>query len=130
METREFVLMIVFASLYAAATIVLAPISFGPIQLRLADCLIPLAALFGWPVMVGVTLGCFVGNIYFFLGLQDIILGPVANLIASTIIFRMRRKPLLGSILGSLKHRNIYKKYYTLVQTNNFSCFDYSLEII
>ena len=102
MKTSEISLAIVFSSLYAVLIIVLAPISFGPIQLRVADCLIPLAALFGWPVIAGVTAGCFIGNAYFWLGPQDVILGTIANLIAATIIFMLRKRQFLGCVVGSL----------------------------
>lgn len=88
--------------MYATVVIVLAPISFGPIQLRIADCLIPLSALFGWPVIVGVTTGCFVGNAYFSLGVYDVIFGPIANLIAGTLIFVLRKRPLFACVAGSV----------------------------
>jgi uncharacterized membrane protein len=102
MKTTEISLTIVFTSLYAVLIILLAPISFGPVQLRVADCLIPLAALFGWPAIVGVTAGCFVGNTYFWLGPQDVIFGTIANLIAATIVFLLRKRPLLGCTVGAL----------------------------
>jgi uncharacterized membrane protein len=102
MKTNEISLAIVFSSLYAVLVIVLAPISYGPIQLRVADCLIPLAALFGWPAIAGVTVGCFFGNGYFWMGPQDVILGTIANLIAATIIFILRKRPFLACVLGSL----------------------------
>jgi len=91
-----------FAGLYAALVIVLAPISFGPVQLRVADVLIPLAALFGWPVVAGVTVGCFVGNAYYWLGPYDVILGPVANLIAAMLILRLRKRRLPACFMGAL----------------------------
>lgn len=47
------------AALYAALMMVLAPVSFGPIQLRVADCLIPLSAILGWPVNLGVSFDAF-----------------------------------------------------------------------
>ena len=102
MKTSEISLAIVFSSLYAVLVIVLAPISYGPIQLRVADCLIPLAALLGWPVIAGVTVGCFLGNAYFWMGPQDVILGTIANLIAATIIFMLRKRQLFACIVGSL----------------------------
>jgi uncharacterized membrane protein len=102
MKTNEISLAIVFSSLYAVLIIILAPISYGPIQLRVADCLIPLAALFGWPVIAGVTVGCFIGNAYFWLGPQDVILGSIANLVAATIIFMLRKRQFLACVLGSL----------------------------
>ena len=102
METSDLSLAAIFASLYSILVIALAPISFGPVQLRVADCLIPLAALFGWPVIAGVTVGCFLGNAYFWLGPYDVFLGPIANLIAATLIFLLRKRQLLACVIGSL----------------------------
>lgn len=102
MKTSEISLAIVFSSLYAVLLVALAPISYGPIQLRVADCLIPLAALFGWPVISGVTIGCFMGNAYYWLGPQDVVFGTIANLVAATIIFVLRNRKFLACVLGSL----------------------------
>jgi hypothetical protein len=102
MKTNEISLSIVFSSLYAILIVVLAPISYGPIQLRVADCLLPLAALFGWPAIAGVTVGCFIGNAYFWLGPQDVIFGAFANLIAASIIFVFRKRQFLACVVGSL----------------------------
>ena len=82
--------------------IVLAPISYGPVQLRVADCLISLVALFGWPVVVGVTVGCFLGNAYIWLGAYDVFLGPIANFIAAVVILLLRRHRLLACVVGAL----------------------------
>ena len=102
MSTKDLSLTAIFASLYAIVVIVLAPTSFGPVQLRVADCLIPLAALFGWPVVIGVTIGCFVGNAYFWLGPHDVLLGPLANFVAASLIFLLRKRLLLSCITGAL----------------------------
>jgi hypothetical protein len=101
MNTREITLTAVFAALYAAIVIILAPISFGPVQLRLADVLIPFSALFGIPAILGVSLGALVGNFYWFLSPIDIILGAFANLLASYIIYRYKNRLLIGSVIGS-----------------------------
>ena len=108
LDVREISLTTLSAALYAVLLILLAQISFGPIQLRIADCIIPLAALFGWPWIWGVTLGCFIGNliggmmVFGFLNPVDIILGSIANLIAAYTIFRLRDHRLIGCILGSI----------------------------
>jgi hypothetical protein len=101
-KASELSLAVVFSSLYAVFVVALTPISYGPVQLRVADCLIPLAALFGWPVIAGVTVGCFLGNAYFWLGPQDVAFGTIANLIAATIIFVLRKRQFLACVLGSL----------------------------
>jgi len=101
-KTSELSLAVVFSSLYAVLLVALAPISYGPVQLRVADCLIPLAALFGWPVITGVTVGCFLGNAYFWMGPQDVVFGTIANLIAATVIFLLRKRQFLACVAGSL----------------------------
>ena len=103
-KTNEITLTIVFSGLYVILLFALpVPLfNYGPLQLRIADCLIPLAALFGWPVIIGVTLGCFVGNTYFWLGFQDVIFGSIANLISATLIFILKKRQFLACIIGSL----------------------------
>jgi len=101
-KTSDLSLAVVFSSLYAVLLVALAPISYGPVQLRVADCLIPLAALFGWPVITGVTVGCFLGNAYFWMGPQDVVFGTIANLIAATVIFLLRKRQFLACVAGSL----------------------------
>ena len=100
MNTKLISLSAVIAALYAALVIILAPISYGPVQLRVADCLIPLSALFGLPAIIGVTLGAFVSG--WFLSPLDMVLGSVANLIASYIIFRFRNRVVAATMLASL----------------------------
>ena len=77
-------------------------LTYGPVQLRLADCLLALAVLFGWPLVGGVTLGCVLTNAYYFLGAPDVILGPIANLVAASIIMLLRKRRLVACIVGSL----------------------------
>jgi hypothetical protein len=48
-------------------------------QLCVADSLIPLAALFVWPAIAGITFGCLFGEGYFWMGPQDVILGTITN---------------------------------------------------
>ncbi len=102
MKTRDISLSAVIAALYAALVIILAPISFGPIQLRVADCLIPLSALFGPPCVIGVALGAFVGNAYWFLSPIDVVLGALANLAASYVVYRYRERLVAASAAASL----------------------------
>jgi uncharacterized membrane protein len=90
-----------FAALYAVGVIVLGPISFLPIQVRVADALLPLAIIFGWPAILGLSIGAFVANFFGGLGAVDIIGGSIANFIATFVAWRIgrdRSKPwqLLG----------------------------------
>jgi uncharacterized membrane protein len=94
----------VSASLYAVINIVQTsmggPITYGPVQLRLADSLIPLSALFGWPLILGVTIGCF-SNAYYWLDPADIIVGPIVNFAAALLIFTLRKYRLGACVSGA-----------------------------
>ncbi len=105
MDARDISLTAVFASLYTVINIVQTmlggPITYGPVQLRIADCLIPLAAILGWPAVMGVTFGCFLGNAYYWLSPIDVMLGPVANFIAASSIYWLRKRQLLACVVGA-----------------------------
>jgi uncharacterized membrane protein len=106
-DSRDLTSTAVFAALYVVINIfqtvsVGNPTIYGPIQLRVADFMIALAALFGWPIIGGVTIGCFLTNAYYFVGAPDVILGPIANLIAACVVLFLRRRRLLACIIGAL----------------------------
>lgn len=101
MKTKEISLIAVIAALYAAMVIVLAPISFGPVQLRLADVLIPLAAILGIPAVYGVSLGAFVANAYWFMSPIDVVFGALANLVAGYIIYKYKDNLVPASAIAS-----------------------------
>jgi uncharacterized membrane protein len=73
----------VFAAVYAVGVVFLAPISFQIFQVRVADALLPLSMLFGWPAVLGLTIGAFVANFYGGLGPVDMIGGSLANFLAT-----------------------------------------------
>jgi uncharacterized membrane protein len=91
-----------FAALYAVAVVLLAPISYGIMQVRLADALIPLSMVFGLPAVYGVTLGNIIANLYGGYGPIDVIFGTLANLLASYVAFRLRSKPLFGCLAATM----------------------------
>jgi len=87
----EIALTAVFAALYALGVVFLAPISFQIFQVRVADALLPLAMLFGWPAVFGLALGAFVANIFGGLGPVDMFGGALANFIATFAAWRIVR---------------------------------------
>ena len=116
-QSRRLTLTIVFASMYTLGTAALAPISFGIVQFRVTDALIPLSVLFGYPTVAGVTLGCLVGNAYMGLSWIDVVFGSIANLVASTLAFRLRKKPFLACTASTLTVTGIVGSYlWTLFQ--------------
>ena len=87
------VTMAIMAALYAAVTIVLGPISYGIINLRISDVLLPFPYILGWPMAVALFLGCFVANIFGGLGIIDILLGSLLNLAAGVLVMNRKTCP-------------------------------------
>jgi len=81
----------VFAAVYAVGVVVFAQISFLPFQVRVADALLPLAMVFGWPAVVGLSIGALVANVFGGLGPIDIVGGSVANFLATFVAWRIAR---------------------------------------
>jgi len=89
LDLRKIVIIGVTAGLYAALTVFLAPISYGPIQFRLSEVLNLLA--FINPIFApGIILGCFIANLFSPLGIIDVIFGTSATLIAVIMIIRTK----------------------------------------
>ncbi|MBS7642581.1 QueT transporter family protein [Candidatus Bathyarchaeota archaeon] len=99
--TRKISFIALISSLYAMLTIIPGYLSFGPIQFRVSDMLIPLSAIYGYPACIAVTIGCIVANAYYFVGWIDVIAGPIANLISSILIYHMRKHLLIATIISS-----------------------------
>ena len=52
----------VYAAMYAALALLFSPISYGAINLRVANVLIGLIPIIGWPAVLGQTLGVLIAN--------------------------------------------------------------------
>ncbi len=81
------------AGAYAAVTLALAPISYGPVQVRVAEAftVLPFVSL---PAVPGLFLGCLVANVLGGFGLADIVFGSLATLIAALLTHAVRRTGL------------------------------------
>ena len=88
----------IIAALYVALTFVFAPISFGVVQVRIAEAL-TILPIFTPAGISGLTVGCLLGN---FLGggvPMDVLFGTLATLLGAIGTYLLRKKhPLLGTI--------------------------------
>jgi uncharacterized membrane protein len=118
-RSRSLALAAVFGALYAALVIGFAPISNLPIQVRVADALMPLAILFGWPVILGLGIGTVVGNLAAdsitgfpsaSIGL-DIVGGSLVNLLAGFLAWK------IGQRSWRIRNWNVSWFVATLVET-------------
>ena len=89
MNTKRLVRAAMVAAIYVVLCLVLAPFSYGAVQVRLAEmlCLLP---VFGAEYIVAVTLGCFLANL---LGstLVDVVFGTAATLVACLVTYAVRK---------------------------------------
>ena len=79
------------AAIYAAITIALAPISYGQIQVRVAEALTILPA-FTPAAIPGLFVGCIVANLYGGGGIIDVVFGSLATLMAAYLSYKMPKK--------------------------------------
>ena len=95
LTTRSLCVSAVIAALYAAMTLLLAPISYGPIQLRLSEAMTLLPILLPQAVP-GLFVGCLIANLYTGM-LTDIFFGSLATLLAAIGTYLLRKKPVLAA---------------------------------
>ena len=88
LSVRRLVRCAVIAAVYVVVCLVLAPFSYGAVQVRVAEalCLLP---VFGAEYIVGVTLGCFLANLLGYT-VVDVVFGTLATLLACLVTYKLR----------------------------------------
>jgi len=89
LDRRALARAALIAALYTVITVALAPISYGPVQIRLSEALTLLPYYWGTPAALGLWLGCTIANAYGGFGLLDIIGGCLITLAAGLLTARM-----------------------------------------
>jgi len=88
MDSRQVSLMLAIASIYAVATVALGPFGYSWIQVRISEALTPLPYLFGFPAVMGLTLGVVIANAFSPIGLPDLIFGPILTFMAAVLSWK------------------------------------------
>jgi uncharacterized membrane protein len=83
------------AAVYVALTLLLAPISYGPLQIRISEALTVLPILFP-EAIPALFIGCLIGNLGSPLGLVDILGGSAVTLAAAFATYYLRRNEKLA----------------------------------
>ncbi len=95
MNTKTMVRIALIAAIYTVISLALAPISYGNIQVRIAEALTLLPLIYR-PSIWGITLGCFLTNLIGAMigvnptGYLDALIGTTATLIAALITWHFR----------------------------------------
>ena len=84
------------AAVYSAMTILLAPISYGPVQFRVSEAL-TLLPFYMPEAIPGLFIGCVFSNFYGGFGLPDMVFGGLATLIAA-ILTRKSKNIYVGAL--------------------------------
>ena len=94
--TKKLITAAITGALYAVLTMLPAPISYGPLQLRISEalCVLPFFMPYtSW----GLFLGCAAANIISAAGILDVVFGSLATLLSCLCIAVLGRK---GASLG------------------------------
>lgn len=88
---RDFIFQSMLAAIYVCLTVIAKPISYGQIQIRISELLI-LLLLFSPKHLIGLTLGCFISNLFSPMMGLDLIFGTSATFIGGLLIIICGRK--------------------------------------
>ena len=91
----------IIAAMYTVLTLVLSPIAFGPVQFRVSEML-TILPVFTPAAIPGLAVGCVLSNMFgMFMGTNligawDLVLGPMATLIAALMTYWFRNVRVNG----------------------------------
>ena len=77
------------AAIYAVLTVVISPLSYGNLQFRFAEILVFLC-FYKKEYFIGLTLGCFIANLFSPMLIWDITMGVGATIIALLLIMKSK----------------------------------------
>ena len=83
---------VVLAAVYAALVLVLPGISYGPVQVRVADVLSPLPYIMGFESVVGLTLGTLIANVFSPYGIWDVVVGTLCTFTYTLVDWALGRR--------------------------------------
>ncbi len=97
---KEFALNAIIAAVYAALTLAIMPIAYGPIQARLSEVMVFLA-FYNKRYFPGLIIGCFIANLFSPMGMYDVIFGTLSTAIVCFAMYKCSNK-WLAAVAGSV----------------------------
>ena len=116
-NTQTFAKIAMIAAIYTVVSLVLAPFSYGNIQVRIAEALTILPLIYR-PSIAGVTLGCFLTNLIGAMmgvnptGMIDAVVGTAATLFAAIMTYQLRDRKIAGIPVLSLMMPVIFNFFF------------------
>jgi len=99
LKLEDFGRFVIFTALYAAGTLGLPKVSLLAYQVKVGEIPTAFVAIFGYPAVLGLTLGQFIAN----LGVEAspiAMLSPIVSLVGLLIIYRLRKVSVLAGSLA------------------------------
>lgn len=79
----------IVAALYVVITYAIAPIGYGPIQVRISEVLV-LLAFFDKKYIISLTIGCLIANLLSPLGMIDVVVGTLGTFFSAYAISKTK----------------------------------------
>ncbi|MBR6523201.1 MAG: QueT transporter family protein [Clostridia bacterium] len=123
-KTKAVVFTGMVAAIYAVLSLMpgISVLTFGPVQLRIAEALNALALLTPWAIP-GLTIGCFVTNLASPMMAVDIVFGTLATLIASLLTYLLRKKPVPALLMPVISNGLIIGAVISIFTESGFGLF-------
>ncbi len=91
LQTKTLAFIAIYAAVYAALVASLGALSYGPINIRIADAMLSVVPLVGFAGVLGHTLGVFVANIFSTLGVIDL-LNTIPSFAMSFVVYYIYKR--------------------------------------
>ena len=89
--SKNLALIAMYAAVYAALVIGLGFLSYGPLQVRVADSMVAAVPIFGLAGVLGHTLGVFIANLFSTAGLLDL-LNTIPSFVMAYLVYYTYKK--------------------------------------
>lgn len=110
MKLEDFGPFVIFTALYAAGTLGLPEIHLFAYQVKIGEIPSAFVAIFGYPAVLGLTLGQFIAN----LGVEAsplVMLSPVVSFVGLLIIYRARKVSVFAGCIAYVILTSVWLTY-------------------
>jgi len=117
LKLGDFGIFVIFAAIYAAGTLGLPKFAFLAYQVKIGEIPSAFVAIFGYPAVLGLTLGQFIAN----LGVEAspvAMLTPIISLVGLVIIRYSRKFSTLAGCIAYIIITSLWLSYILPLQSN------------
>lgn len=90
-QTKSLTRLALITALYVVLSLVVAPFSFGPVQVRLGEIL-NLLVVFDKRIIYALALGCAIVNMFSPLGIVDVVVGTLSTIVSLTLTYWLTKR--------------------------------------